>query len=203
MRLFEVQLVFAVMAGPKLASSLRISRVLVMFDTRDGQTEKIANKISRNIQEMRINVDTMNINDTKDIELNYDAILLGGPIHWGSHTQSLSQFVKSNNDKLNNIPTAFFSVSLAASGDEREQAKAQEYLDDFLKSSTLMPLTSTTMAGALKYPKYNLLLRWTMKTIVAYSGRSEVNDLSRVYEYTDWSQVDKFTESFIHNVSQI
>jgi menaquinone-dependent protoporphyrinogen oxidase len=46
------------------------------------------------------------------------------------------------------------------------------------------------IAGALKYSRYPLPLRWLMKRIAAKAGGD--TDTSRDYEYTDWAQVEAY-----------
>jgi menaquinone-dependent protoporphyrinogen oxidase len=46
------------------------------------------------------------------------------------------------------------------------------------------------IAGALRYSKYPLPLRWLMRRIAKQAGGD--TDTSRDYEYTDWEQVDGY-----------
>ncbi|MGB5518964.1 MAG: hypothetical protein WBO73_10940, partial [Gammaproteobacteria bacterium] len=51
------------------------------------------------------------------------------------------------------------------------------------------------VAGALRYSKYPLPLKWIMHKIATKAG--EGTDISRDYEYTDWDQVKGFAGKVI------
>jgi menaquinone-dependent protoporphyrinogen oxidase len=53
---------------------------------------------------------------------------VGASIHVGKHDKHVVQLVQKNLDTLGRVPTAFFSVSLAAHGDTEE---AQGYVEQF------------------------------------------------------------------------
>jgi menaquinone-dependent protoporphyrinogen oxidase len=46
------------------------------------------------------------------------------------------------------------------------------------------------IAGALRYSRYPLPLRWFMRRIAKQAGGD--TDTSRDYEYTDWGRVDDY-----------
>jgi menaquinone-dependent protoporphyrinogen oxidase len=46
----------------------------------------------------------------------------------------------------------------------------------------------------VKYSHYNFLKRWVMKRIVKKAGGD--TDSTRDYEYTDWNDLEQFTDRF-------
>jgi len=93
------------------------------------------------------------------------------------------------------IPSLFLSVCLGVL--ERDNPKAQAELarigEKFLARTGWRPTQSKTIAGALLYSRYNSLIRWAMRRIVAKAGGD--TDTSRDYEYTDWDDLKQTVET--------
>jgi menaquinone-dependent protoporphyrinogen oxidase len=106
---------------------------------------------------------------------------------------------------LNDVPTAFLSVSLTEAGAEdpaaphekRAQATAdvQAFMERFFEDTGWRPRESMPVAGALLYTKYGRIMRFVMKTISKRSGGD--TDTSRDYVYTDWEALDRFVEHLV------
>jgi menaquinone-dependent protoporphyrinogen oxidase len=67
-------------------------------------------------------------------------------------------------------------------------------VDEFLARTGWKPGESTSFAGALRYRKYNPVIRLLMRLIVGMAGGE--TDTSRDYEYTDWQAVERFAVRF-------
>jgi menaquinone-dependent protoporphyrinogen oxidase len=72
--------------------------------------------------------------------------------------------------------------------------------DEFLLHVGFRPALSECIAGAIKYTRYNILLRWYMKKASGLNGGS--TDTSRDHEYTDWNQVASLAQEFADLVEQ-
>lgn len=97
------------------------------------------------------------------------------------------------------MPSAFFSVSLSAAGDDT-RADAERCLQEFVEETGWTPEQAELVAGALKYTQYNWLKRFIMKKISASAGGD--TDTSQDFEYTDWAQVERFAEQFHDRLGQ-
>jgi menaquinone-dependent protoporphyrinogen oxidase len=96
---------------------------------------------------------------------------------------------------LNRRPSAFISVCLGVlQREEKVQQDVRAIMTRFLAASGWQPVFTTTVAGALLYTRYNLLMRWIMKRIAASAGGD--TDTSRDYVYTDWAALRAFVEDF-------
>ena len=80
-----------------------------------------------------------------------------------------------------------------------ERTTASRYLEQFLAACGWHPSRSIAVAGAVRYTRYNPILRWVMRRISGKTGRS--TDTSRDHEYTDWAQVQAFAESIVSLVA--
>jgi menaquinone-dependent protoporphyrinogen oxidase len=113
--------------------------------------------------------------------------------------------VLKNRQTLEQMHTAFLSVSLSQAGvqdrnatsERREQAAAdvKGMIERFLAKTQWQPTRAEPVAGALMYSKYNPFLRFIMKRIARRAGAS--TDTSRDYEFTDWAALDRFVSDFV------
>jgi menaquinone-dependent protoporphyrinogen oxidase len=169
------------------------SRVLVIFGTSYGQTQKIAVRIAATLENRGFDVELCDAG-RKPPALplkQYTAVVVGSSIIAKGHQPAIKQFVHDHLASLNAMPSAFFQVSAAAgSAQERGRMAAQRILEEFLASQAWTPVLSASIAGAINYTRYNFLLRWYMKRASARNGGS--TDTSRDHEYTSWAQVDRF-----------
>ena len=72
-------------------------RVLIVYDTKYGNTKKVGELIAEGINTAEGN--ELIVESVKNIDVNkeetYDLLLIGSPNHIGSHTKSVKKFIKS------------------------------------------------------------------------------------------------------------
>lgn len=175
-----------------------MSRLLVIYDTSEGQTEKIASAMVEAAQCLghEASADDVEFMAGHIDPALVDAVILGGPIHAGHHSRALRHFIETNNAQLQVIPSAFFSVSLSAAGTPDQRDDARRCMDEFLRDVKFEPLDRIILAGALKYRSYGFLKRFLMKRIVGIAGDT---DTSKDYEYTEWPEVTQFVTRFLRS----
>ena len=70
-------------------------RVLIGYDTKYGNTKKVAELIAEGIKTVEEN--EIDINHVNDVDLSkdlvYDLIVIGSPNHMGSHTKKVKKFI--------------------------------------------------------------------------------------------------------------
>ncbi|MFX1593865.1 MAG: flavodoxin family protein [Promethearchaeota archaeon] len=70
-------------------------KVLIVYDTKYGNTEKVAKLIAEGINSN--NGNEVIVNNVKDVNLkkeaSYDLILIGSPVHFGKHVGSVKKFI--------------------------------------------------------------------------------------------------------------
>jgi menaquinone-dependent protoporphyrinogen oxidase len=165
-------------------------RILIAFDTSEGQTQKIADRIADVLRGDGIMVDIYPSESAPAPE-EYDAAIVGGSIHAGKYGSVLRRYVTANVAALNAMPTALFQVSLtSANPDEQHTTTAHRMVQVLLDSTGLDPDLVAMFAGAVVYTKYGWIKRRIMKAIVSAEGGD--TDTSRDYEYTDWHAVGHF-----------
>jgi menaquinone-dependent protoporphyrinogen oxidase len=174
-------------------------RILIAYDTTEGQTRKIALHMANALSSGGKNVQVIDIRrrPTGFTLDGFDAILIGASIHMSKHSRQLSEFVRRHIARLNAVPSGFFSVSLSAAGSENERADASHFVEEFLQETGWNPAIKATFAGGLLYREYGFLKRWMMRRIAREAGKD--TDTSKNHEYTDWAAVDRFVSGlFVH-----
>ena len=175
-----------------------MTKILIAYGTSEGQTAQIADHLAGVIRGRGLEVEALDLKQFKDVSVaGYDAVIIGGSVHMGKHQEDVVNFVRKNRVDLERLPSAFFSVSLAAHGDE---AEAEGYVVAFEKETGWHPAQVALFAGALPYTHYGFLKRHLMKKIAADKPGSLGTDTSRDYVYTDWDEVSRFTEAFLERL---
>jgi len=170
-------------------------RIYIAYATKEGQTAKIADYIAEVVRAHGHEADTVDIGHTRDgVPAGCDGVIVGSSIHMGKHDKHAAAFVRRNREVLERVPSAFFSVSLAAHGDE---AEAAGYVEEFETETGWRPAQVALFGGALPYTQYGFLTRHLMKKIVGDKPGNLGTDTSRDYVYTEWDGVRRFAEDFL------
>ena len=171
-----------------------MTRILIAYGTIEGQTAQIADHLAGVIRGRGLEVEALDLKQFKDVSVaGYDAVIIGGSVHMGKHQEDVVNFVRKNRVDLERLPSAFFSVSLAANGD---LPNAEAYVENFRQQTGWRPTKVGLFSGALLYRQYNFLKRYMMKRIVR-DKPGMPTDSSRDYVYTNWDQVKRFAEDFV------
>ncbi|WP_287589089.1 flavodoxin family protein [Candidatus Borrarchaeum sp.] len=117
-----------------------MTKVLVAFDTKYGNTKIVAEKIAEGMKEVEgieVTVSNMKKVDLKTIE-QYDAILMGCPNHFGGPTRTAKKFI----DKLGKLDLkgkviAVFDTYIKEDF-EKAVKKMEEKINEKIPGSKLM-----------------------------------------------------------------
>jgi menaquinone-dependent protoporphyrinogen oxidase len=174
-----------------------MSRVLILYGTTDGHTRKIAGALRGILSWEGSRVEVI---DARDVAPHvrpedYDGVVVAASIHMGGYQRAVKRWVSAHADGLSGMPSAFVSVCLGIL-EQRAEARqeVQRILQRFLDRSGWRPTITKTVAGAVRYTRYNWLKKWVMKRIVAKAGGG--TDTTRDYEYTDWDDLRAFAREF-------
>jgi menaquinone-dependent protoporphyrinogen oxidase len=182
-------------------------RAAVFYATREGQSERVANRIAADLREERVDVDVANVKDLRGpIDWNgYQAAFVVASVHAGHHEKEMIAFVRRNKEKLARLHASFLSLTLSQAGAEdrtaafvqREAARADalRMIGVFIEETGWRPWHSLPVAGALAYSKYNFIMKLIMKRIAHKAGFD--GGTSRDYEFTNWPAVDLFVSDAV------
>lgn len=166
--------------------------VLIVFHSVDGQVEKIASRIAEHLRAIGADVTMAPAADAPAPD-GFDVVVLGDSIHVSHHSKELTAYLRAHVQRLNELPTALFQVSLISAGEgERPQQLAHGLVDELLAETGFDPDVVGLFAGAVLYRRYGWVKRRIMRAIVAREGGD--TDTSHDHEYTDWEAVDHFAE---------
>jgi menaquinone-dependent protoporphyrinogen oxidase len=175
-----------------------VGRVLVLYATTEGQTAKIAEVVAEVLRGRGHATDLADLKTLSGVlPEGRDAVMIGASIHVGKHDKQVVEFVGRNREHLERLPSAFFSVSLAAHGDTQE---AEEYVDQFEHETGWHPDKIALFGGALLYTQYGFIKRNLMKKIAKDKPGQLGLDTSRDYVYTEWDAVKRFAEHFAEQI---
>ena len=177
-------------------------KFLVVYGSTEGQTRRIADGIATRIREHGPEAETVDSTSLPaDLDLGgVGAVIVAASVHQHRHQPSVMHFVKDNLARLQAVPTAFVSVSLAvAMAGEEGGREARSYVDRFLADTGWQPTEVHLAAGALLYTAYDFFKRQIMKFIVWKSGGPTETDQD--YEFTDWAELSRFVDAFVEKVS--
>jgi menaquinone-dependent protoporphyrinogen oxidase len=173
-------------------------RILIVYASSHGQTEKIARHIGRVMEREGVEVDIVDARE-RPVTVRphaYGAIVAGSSLIARGNQPAIRAFIEANRDILAAQPGAFFQVSASAgSVDAAGRAAGVRVMQAFLGEVRWQPTLTASIAGAVKYTQYNPLLRWYMKRASRKHGGA--TDTSRDHEYTDWHQVEQFAQDVL------
>ena len=172
--------------------------VLILYATREGQTEKVATQISKHLIKSGADVQLANAQDAATINKldlsSFDLLVFGASMHAGGLEKELVEYINGNAVQIKRKARSFFLVLLSAA--TKDPSLRANWLVDAkrkMNEQLLVGFESTEMiAGALIYSKYTLPLKWIMKRIAMKAG--EGTDTSKDDEYTDWKQVERYAQ---------
>jgi menaquinone-dependent protoporphyrinogen oxidase len=172
-------------------------RVLIPYGTTEGLTAKISEYVADVIRGHGYKATVVDIKGSMVPKPDgYDAVIVGASIHMGKHEDFVLDFVRENRDALERIPSAFFSVSMAAHDNIEE---AEGYIEEFERQTGWRPARVGLFGGALLYTHYGFIKRHLMKKIARDKGNPDT-DTSRDYVYTEWDGVKHFVEEFLETL---
>jgi menaquinone-dependent protoporphyrinogen oxidase len=167
--------------------------VPVLFASSEGQTALIAIRLAAVLHEHGLDGQAIDVSTPEAAAIDWGRVhgaLVGASLHMGRHQKSAARFVQEHAAQLNAVPSAFFSVSLAAaSKNPAEVADAERIARAFPEAHGWRPERILSIAGRLAYREYNVLVRWLIKRIAKKEGGP--TDTSRDHELTNWHDVDR------------
>jgi menaquinone-dependent protoporphyrinogen oxidase len=172
------------------------SRVLVLYGTTDGHTRKIATTLAETLRAAELEVDVVNAQERFDPDPeHYDGVIVAASVRGGRFQRAVRQWANRHAVSLKSRPTAFVAVCLSVLDRSPKTAVMLDgILQRFFDESHWRPPVTKIVAGALLYTRYNWIMRWIMRRIVAKAHGD--TDTSRDYEYTDWEALRAFARQF-------
>ena len=176
-------------------------RLLIIYGSTEGHTHDIALYMAETAAGEGHSVEALNASALPFSQDPYwfDAVIVGASVHQGRHQSSVREFVLANKELLEQLPSAFFSVSLSAAvKDDSHQADAQAYVDTFLADTQWQPNSIAKIAGAVRNAEYDYFRKMILKVLARQLGPGVIKGEDVVY--TDWDEVAVFVQTFLAHV---
>lgn len=175
---------------------------LVLYESKHGQTAKIAARIADVVREHGVDVTLRRAADAiHEPPGGFDGVLLAGSVHGGRHQHEIVEYARVHHTALSACPSAFVSVSLTAADDTEESAAAtRDLIDDVLDDTGWTPDAVLPVAGALQYEEYDFVTRLVMRLVA--SQHDATPDATHDQEFTDWAALDRFAADFAARVTE-
>ena len=171
-------------------------KILVVFETGEGQTRKIAKFVS---DQLKHDGHAVTVIDTSDrmatISLDdAERVILAAPVHERRHPKNFEVAIGAAKDALSDLPTLMISVSLkAAFPDGIEEAR--DYLTEMKMRTGFEPTTEILVAGAVQSGSYDYFQRQIVQ-FVALEGH-ELDPSDGPHEFTDWDDLADQLQRFL------
>ena len=82
-------------------------KLLIAYSSKHGTTKKCAEMLAGKLASAEVDICDVNKETPKAPE-EYDVVVLGSSIRWGSASKKIKRYAKEHSDKLNNMPSAVF-----------------------------------------------------------------------------------------------
>ena len=121
------------------------NRILVAYASGLGSTAEIAVEIGKTLVAQDFAVDVRPVQENPQIA-GYQAVLLGSAVRYGNWLSEAVEFFKANQQALNDIPVALFTVHITNLGNDSASIQARRAFADQARV-LLHPVNEVFFAG--------------------------------------------------------
>jgi menaquinone-dependent protoporphyrinogen oxidase len=171
----------------------RRSAAALYYATRDGQSRRIAEHISRRLAESGVPSLPQDLRVTSPAAAELAAasvIVLVAAVRYGKHLPEADRFLSAYRSLALPPPLALASVNLTARKASKTTATGNAYLRKVIARHRLAPALAVAIAGRLDYRRYGWRDRQIIRFIMWMTGGP--TDPETNIEYTSWPAVDEF-----------
>ncbi len=173
-----------------------MKKVAIIFDSHDGHTQRISEKICDIVNEQNVAATLFHISECQAQSLSeFDIVVFGVPIRYGKHLPAVVNFLQNNKAQLEQLTTAFFSVSLTARKPHRNTPETSNYTKKLFSQLRWQPDMVEVFAGKLNYPIYRFSDRNIIRFIMWLTKGP--TDTKSVHDFTNWQQVESFANRIV------
>ena len=170
-----------------------MSRILIVYASRDGHTRSICQRMAQRLLAAGHELQLTEIGAVGKLSpVGFDGVAVGGSVVYGKHDPRLGRFIEDHAEHFGQIPLAFFSVNLIARRAIKQTIEGNVYVRKFLETLKVKPRHVEIIAGKLDYPSYGWLDRIMIQLTMKFTDGP--TDRRTVIDYTDYAQVDRFAD---------
>ena len=162
-------------------------RILVTYATRAGSTIEIAAAIGNALSERGFSVDIKPVKELPGLN-GYRAVIIGSAIRMGNWLPEAVEFVKANQQELNQMPVSLFTVHMLNTGEDETSRNARlAYLN------TVRPMLSSAeevfFSGKMDFSRLSFMDRFVAKMVKAVES-----------DQRDWGKIRQWAKTTLSQV---
>ncbi len=159
-------------------------KILVTYATRAGSTVEVATAIGESLSKRGFAVNVKPVKEKPNLA-GYQAILMGSAIRMGSWLPEAVDFIKANQQALNKLPVALFSVHMLNTGsDDASRTARLAYLE------AVRPLLNQAeeayFAGKMDFSRLSFLDRFVAGLVKAVEA-----------DHRDWDKIRSWAPAML------
>jgi len=158
-----------------------MSTVLVVYGTKTGCTQGIAEKIGETLVAAGAQADVKPAGEKPD-PTRYDAVVVGSGVRAGNWHGFVKEWVASNTEALKAKPVAFFTACLTMADGPEKADEVRAYTDALIEQTGIEPVEIGLFAGMNEPKRFSLPERLIMKAMKAPQG--DFRDFEAVAAWT-------------------
>lgn len=177
-------------------------KALVVYGTRYGTANEIAEEIGKVLKEEGVKVDLKDARKLKNYDITpYELVIVGSGIKISKWTKGSLKFLKDNKENLNDKKVALFVTCGAANVPETIAEGQEKYLDDIVKKYLLNKPVSTGLFGSVYDPDANhgLLYKMANKFMIQKELEKQGKDITKRHDYRNWDEIRNWTRNLANN----
>ena len=170
--------------------------VLILFETVEGQTRKIARFAEKEIRKAGQEVVLVDAADrTAPVSFEgVDKVILAASVHERRHPIAFEVFLAANRNELEALSTLLISVSLSAAFPDGLE-EANEYLIELKMRTRFTPDVEALVAGAVRTSRYDYFATQVVRHVVLRGRDFDPGDGE--HEFTDWKALETTLSEFL------
>jgi menaquinone-dependent protoporphyrinogen oxidase len=174
--------------------------VLLIYGTRWGGTEKVAQTIAKALKEEGNSVDVIDAKNNPENIDSYDLVIVGSGLRADKWTKEALDFFEKNAATLETKKTALFvSCSMADRKDAGYDKGKKRYLDDIAAQYSLTPLAYGYFGGLMDFSYSHGLFVDILVRVNRRKLRKGGLNTAAVHDTRDWTAI----ESWGHEVAKL
>jgi len=161
-------------------------RILVVSATRAGSTLEVAQVIGEVLRERGFEVQVKPVKENPPVD-GFQAVIVGSAIRMNNWLPEALEFLKKNQTKLSQIPTAVFTCHRLNTGEEAASRAAREAYSAPVRQ-IVSPQAEAFFSGELDHAKLNLVDRLLAQAV-------EKSTQTPAGDFRDWSRIRAWAQT--------
>jgi menaquinone-dependent protoporphyrinogen oxidase len=163
-----------------MPDAVRSRRVLVVYATRSGCTQGVAEAIGRALAEMGAAVELAPAFEALDPS-EFDAVVVGSGVRGAHWHQPARDWVVKHSASLREMSVALFTVGLEITGGPEKAEEVRSYTDALLERSGIRPIDVGLFAGWYQPDSFSFVERAVLKAMKTAEG-----------DRRDWEAIERW-----------